>query len=169
MLMMLFATLLTDFMDLVGHGVLCFREFLWEFEEKKEDANFEKLFVASKTMSMIAKCYNMQISPYSSSLGMTLSFLENKYATRKEFEDLIAWIEVPTDIENFERFRYLVQKYNDVAENSAKEGIAEKHHWTFERFIALFGNIVIPLAIAVIVVVLPKLLEMFWKFSTASG
>lgn len=164
MAIMFFSLPLTDFFSTEGEAVLCFRTFLWEFEKESNYANFGKLFLASKKISQIAKVCNMQVSPYSLSLGMTISFLENKLATRKDLEDLIEWIEVSTETKNFENFKEIVKRYCAVAEDSAKHGIMEKSHWTFERFVALLGNIVIPLAVAGMVIVVPKLIEMILKF-----
>jgi len=164
MIMMMFGVVLLDFYTTAGEAALCLRVFLWEFDRKAEETDFERLLWASKKIARIAMHYNMEISPYSFSLGMTISFLKNRDATRKDFDFLIKWIEVSTQTEHFQTFKTLVKKYNSIAKKSAKEGISEKHHWTFERMVNLLGFVIVPLAITVMAIIIPKLLEMFWKF-----
>jgi hypothetical protein len=163
---MLFGVLLADFYNLVGEAVLRIKVFLCEFESKADDADFERLLLAFKKTSKIAKVYNMEISPYSLSLGMTISFLENKDEVRKDFNDLIEWIEFSTKAENFLKFKDIVKRYNSVAEESKKDGISERHHWDFEKLVTVLGVIIVPLVVTVMAIVIPKLIDMFWKFPT---
>lgn len=155
-----YASVLGDFFDIIGEGVLSFKAFLKDFKKNRDDANFGKLFLGAKKISKIAKYYNMQVSPHSLGLGMTISFLEKEEATRKDFNDLIEWIENSTKKENFKKFRKLVKKYNSIAEKSAKEGIKERYGWTLERIAPYLGAIVTPIAVATIVYVVPELLEL---------
>jgi len=163
MLIMITAGMLVDFYNLIGGAVLCFETFLVEFDKKADDADFVKLLRGAKKVAKLAKYYNMEISPYSFSLGMTVSFLEDREQTKKDFKDLTDWIEDSANTDNFKKFRKLISKYNSVAEKSMKDGIKEKHHWSFESFISLSSAIAVPFAIAIIAIVVPKLVEMFWK------
>jgi hypothetical protein len=148
-----------SFFNLTGVGVLSFKLFLKDFESKSDDADFGRLFLGAKKVTQIAEAYNMRISSHTLAIGMTISFLENRKATRKEFFDLITWIEKSTNQENFKKFRKLVKKYNSVAEKASKEGIKEKAYWTFEKAIEICKVIIIPIAIAMIYIVVPKILE----------
>ena len=159
LVIVLYTPPLLNFFDTVGIGVLYFKTFLRDFKKKSDDADFGKLVLGAKKISKIAQYYNMQISPYSLALGMTISFLEKEEATRKDFNDLIEWIENSTKKENFKKFRKLVKKYNSIAEKSAKEGIKERYGWTAERIAPYLGAIVTPIVVATIIHVVPKLLE----------
>jgi hypothetical protein len=160
LLILSYVTPFTGFFNLLGVAVLSFRLFLKEYEKKIEDADFGKLLLGANKISKIAQAYNMQVSPHQLALGMTISFLEKEEATRKDFNDLIEWIENPTKTDNFKKFHKLVKKYNSIAEKSAKEGIKERYRWTFERIVPFLGAIIIPIAVAIIVTVVPKILEM---------
>lgn len=156
----LYSISFSGFYNLLGVAVLSFKLFLKEFDKKSDQADFGKLATAAKKISKIAEFYNMRVYPHQLSLGMTLAFLDDNEATRKDFDALIEWIENSTKQENFKMFRKLVKKYNSIAQKSAKEGIKEKHHWTFERIVRVVEVVVIPLSIVIIVYVVPKILEM---------
>jgi len=147
------------FFNPTGVGVLCFKLFLKDFESESDNADFERLFLGAKKVAKIAEAYNMRISSHTLTVGMTISFLENRKATRKEFFDLIIWMEKRTNQENFKKFRKLVKKYNSVAEKALKEGIKEKAYWTFDKAIEICKVIIIPIAIAMIYIVIQKILE----------
>lgn len=155
-----YATPFLNFFSLRGVAVLSFKVFLKEFEKKPDEANFGKLATATKKISKIAELYNMHVSPNQLALALTTSFLEDNEETRKDFDVLIEWIENSTKQENFKRFRKLVKKYDSFAQKITKEGITEKYHWTFERTVKFIEAIVIPLAVIIIVNVVPKILEM---------
>lgn len=82
MLILLVSMLLSDFFNHIGKCVLTFLAFEGEFEKKGDDADFGKLPVDAKRIGKLAKYYNMEISTYSLSLGLTVSFLENKEETK---------------------------------------------------------------------------------------
>jgi len=163
MLVLLFSGLTADFYNYVGEGVLSLATFMEEFKNESDEANFGKLLLGAKRINKIAKYYNMQISPYPLSLGMTISFIENGETTQKYIRDIIEWLECPTKQKNFKEFRKLVKKFNSIAKKSSKDGIMEKHHWSFESIVTVLSAIVIPVAIAIIAIVIPKLLEVYWK------
>lgn len=148
-----------DFFNLTGVGILCFKLFLKDFESKSDNANFGRLFLGAKKVAQIAKAYNIQISSHMLTVGMTISFLENRKATRKEFLDLITWIKKPTNQENFKKFRKLIKKYNSVAKKASKEGIKEIPYWTFEKVVEICKVIIIPIAVTIIYIIVPKILE----------
>jgi len=156
----LYSSVLGSFFSIIGEGVLSFKAFLKDFKKKPDYADFGKIALGAKKISKIAQYYNIQVSPHSLALGMTISFLEKEEATRKDFNDLIEWIENSTKKENFKKFRKLVKKYNSITEKSAKEGIKERYGWTLERIAPHLGAIVTPVAVATIVYVVPELLEL---------
>lgn len=150
-----------DFLNLTGEAVLSFKLFLEEFERKTDHADFGKLVLGAKKINELAKAYNIQVSPHKLARGMTISFLKNRKATRKEIDDLIEWIENSTKQENFKKFCKVVKKYTSIAERSSEEGIKEKAHWTFERTVEICKVIVIPIAVAFIIYIVPKILEVW--------
>lgn len=158
---LLASVVMADFFSVVGDAVLSLLSFTEDFKTEFERADFSKLLFGAKRISEIAKAYNLNVSPYSLSLGMTISFAEKNEETRKNFEELIEWIENPTKEENFKKFRKLVRKFNSVAKKSCRDGITEKHHWSFESEIALLSAVVIPIAITIIAIVVPKLIEKY--------
>jgi len=158
---LLVSVVLMDFYNYIGEGVLSLLTFVEEFKSEPDNADFGKLLFCAKRISKIAKLYNMEISPYSLSLGMTVSFIENNEVTQKDFGDMVEWIQCSTNEENFKKFRKLVKKFNSIAKKSSKDGIMEKHHWSFETMITLLSVVVIPIAVAIIAIIVPKLLEKY--------
>lgn len=158
--LLIYALIFSSVFSLVGRGVLSFKLFLKEFEKKSDYADFGKLFRGAKRISKIARRYNMRVSPYDLTLGLNISFLDDKKGTRKDFNDLTEWIENPTNKENFDKFRKLIKKFSMIAEKSAKMGIKERSHWSFERMATFFEAIATPVIVAVFVYVVPKILEM---------
>lgn len=158
---LLASVVMADFFSEVGDGVLSLLTFTEDFKTESERADFSKLLLGAKRISEIAKSYNLNVSPYSLSLGMSISFAEKNEETQKDVGELIEWIQSPTKEENFKKFRKLVRKFNSIAKESSKEGITEKHHWSFESKIALLSAVVIPIAITIIAIVVPKLIEKY--------
>jgi hypothetical protein len=144
----------------LGEGILSIMAFEEDFKNEPSKADFGKILFAAKKASQIAKSYNLEVSPYALSLGMTLSFIENSEMTQKDFGDLMGWMQDPTTEANFKRFRKLVKKFNSVVKKSSKDGLTEKHHWSFESKIELLGAAVIPFAVTILAIVLPKLIEL---------
>ena len=142
-----------DFYSCVGDAVLSLRVFIQEFKIKSEDARFDRLLFSAKRIREIAKSYNMEISPYSLALGMTVSFIENNEVTQRRCQDMIKWVEYSTDRENFREFRRIVKKFNAVALKASKNGIVEKHHWSFESKIALLSAVIIPFAGTILAII----------------
>lgn len=152
-----------DFFSLTGVSVLCFKLFLKDFQSESDNTNFRRLLLGARKVTRIAKAYNMRIPPCTLATGMTISFLENRKTIRKELSNLIEWIENPTNQENFKKFHKLVKKYNSIAEKASEEGIEEISSWTFEKAIEVCKAIVIPVAVAMIVIIVPKILEILYS------
>lgn len=140
---MLFGVLLIDFYSPIGTAVLKLRLFLLEAEKESEGADihrsYGKLLLAFRKVNEIAKEYNMEVSPYALSLGMTISFLEDEGITRIQINDLIKWIEAPAKTENFKKFKKIVKNYSYIAELSTMEGISQKHYWYLEKRVELIA------------------------------
>jgi len=157
---LLVSIILSDMFSYLGEGILSIMAFEEDFKNEPSKADFGKILFAAKKASQIAKSYNLEVSPYALSLGMTLSFIENSEMTQKDFGDLMGWMQDPTTEANFKRFRKLVKKFNSVVKKSSKDGLTEKHHWSFESKIELLGAAVIPFAVTILAIVLPKLIEL---------
>jgi len=147
---------LIGFFSITGQGVLSLRLFMREFSRNPDNADFGRLTRGLKKISNITTDYNMKISPYKLSLAITVSLIEKKVETLKDIEQLIGWLENPTDPTNFTEFRKLNKKYNDIAKQCSKEGITQKSHLTIEEFLKVFGILIIPILVSV-----PKILEIF--------
>lgn len=151
---------LSDVFSYSGGGILSIMAFEEDFKSEPNEADFGKILFAAKRISQIAKSYNIEVSPYALSLGMTLSFIEKSEIAQKDFDDLMGWMEKPATEANFKRFRELVKKFISVAKESSKDGLTEKHHWPIESKIAFLGAAIIPISVTVLAIVLPKLIEL---------
>jgi hypothetical protein len=159
---LLMSMILADFFNDIGKSVLSLLTFVEDFKRESDNADFGKLLFGAKRINNIAKFYNMEISPYLLSLGMTVSFIENNEVTQKDVGDLIEWIECPTNKENYKKFRRLVKKLYSIAKKTSKDGITEKHHWSFESMVTLLSAVVIPMAISIIAIIVPRLVEKYF-------
>ena len=156
---MYYAIPFLDFFNLTGVSVLYFKLFLKDLQRKSDNANFRRLSSGARKVTRIAKAYNMRIPPCTLATGMTISFLENRKTIHQELSNLIEWIENPIDQENFKKFHKLVKKYNSIAKKASEEGIEEISSWTFEKAIEVCKAIVTPVAVAIIIIIVPKILE----------
>lgn len=159
--LLLVSMVISDFLTYTGEGVLSLMAFLEDFKNKPSNANFDWLLFSAKRISYIAESCNFEVPPYPLSLGITVSLIEHSETTQEKLGDLMEWMQNPIAKASFKKFRRLVKRFNSIAKKSSKDGITEKHHWSFETKITLLGYIVIPIAITLLAIIVPGLIQAY--------
>ncbi len=148
-----------DFYNVEGKAVLTFLSFLSGYKKNPKYANFEKILEGSKHIGKVARKRNMEINPYSLSLGLSCACMQNKKCLKDDLLGLISWVEHPRTGISLENFKNTIKKYGLIALEFNENGITEKKHYSIEQVISLVNILVIPFAVVVLTVILPELIK----------
>ena len=160
LLILLVSSSFQGFYTLKAKTTLSFLKFLRDYGKDSNLADFSLLLFASKNVNKIVKDSNMEIDPYKLCLGLSIGCIQNKQETLIDILDFSKWAQDPRNDHNFRKFRQAIFKYNNLSLDASDCGITEKEHWSFERKSTVLGVLIVPFAVSLIAVLLPKLIEL---------
>lgn len=156
------AVVLSSFIGFYNPNAKASLNISWFIENYQVDTNevdFTHILSASQNLSKVAQYSNMEIDPYQLCLGLSISCIQNWEDTKNDLQDLSLWAQKPRDGYAFKKFKQNIVKYSYIASDASECGISEKSHLSLDKKTTILGALIIPFAVTLIAVLLPKLFE----------
>jgi len=136
--------------------ILYLKQFLED--RKKKRADFDLLLLASKKITKWLEDYNLKVSPYSLCLGMSRVSLGEE--SEGDLGKIVNGLENPNNSESFSALLSSVEAFMSIAKKSKDRGIHEPTGLLSERVFEILRYIAIPILVAFMAYIIPKILEM---------
>lgn len=149
---------LTNVFGTASEASLYLQQFIEEYDEEPENANFKMVLFASRKISEWVRSMNLVVSPNLLALGISSLILADE--NREPINDLITSLDNPFESDFHKKFLKSVKTFTSFAQQLKETGVHEPSRLSSEMILRLLRYVIIPLTVAFLAHVLPKIIGM---------